>query len=321
MAESYKSAAVFGGANIDIKCFPTEEIVYTSSNPSRVILSSGGVGRNIAHNLALLGIDVDFVSAIGSDLIGDYLLNEIIEVGIRTSALLRTRNSSGVFVSVVSPNCISETAFSENAAIADFTPNAIAEASTLIKQSDLIVADTNLSGDSLLCLAEISAKYFKPMAIDGVSIGKCPRIAGVLNSAIDIFLIGMNQFELTALTGHEIRSDQDLAVAVSQLHDSRVQHVVVTLGGRGCYASINKHGKFVPSYDVAVVDRTGGGDAAVAATLWALGTGRDIFESARIGQMAASLTVSSSQTVSRELSRSKLMDLEKGDFAAPRKKS
>lgn len=38
------------------------------SNPGVVRMSLGGVGRNIAHNMALLGMDVRMVTVFGDDI-------------------------------------------------------------------------------------------------------------------------------------------------------------------------------------------------------------------------------------------------------------
>ena len=61
-------AAVVGGVNMDIGGQSDGPLVPGDSNPGRVRISLGGVGRNIAHNMALLGLDVRFLTAFGDDL-------------------------------------------------------------------------------------------------------------------------------------------------------------------------------------------------------------------------------------------------------------
>ena len=63
-------AVVVGGVNIDIGGQSFEPLVAADSNPGTVTMSLGGVGRNIAHNLALLGTDVRLLSACGEDVYG-----------------------------------------------------------------------------------------------------------------------------------------------------------------------------------------------------------------------------------------------------------
>ena len=59
---------------MDIWGRPTGALVKRDSNPGTVRMTPGGVGRNIAHNLRLLGMDVAFVTALGDDLFGRYLM-------------------------------------------------------------------------------------------------------------------------------------------------------------------------------------------------------------------------------------------------------
>ncbi|MEI8181049.1 PfkB family carbohydrate kinase, partial [Aestuariivirga sp.] len=58
---------VIGGANVDIKGRSRGSFVAGTSNPGEVTVSAGGVGRNIAENLARLGISVSLVTALGQD--------------------------------------------------------------------------------------------------------------------------------------------------------------------------------------------------------------------------------------------------------------
>ena len=60
-------AAVIGGLNADIWGRPSGPIILRDSNPGSVTLTPGGVGRNIAHDLRLLGVEVKFFTAFGGD--------------------------------------------------------------------------------------------------------------------------------------------------------------------------------------------------------------------------------------------------------------
>ena len=59
---------VVGGVNMDIGGISHAQLVSADSNPGRVRISLGGVGRNIAHNMALMGLDVRMVTVLGGDL-------------------------------------------------------------------------------------------------------------------------------------------------------------------------------------------------------------------------------------------------------------
>lgn len=48
---------MIGGVNMDIGGKSFASMIPGDSNPGTVTMSVGGVGRNIAHNISLLGMD------------------------------------------------------------------------------------------------------------------------------------------------------------------------------------------------------------------------------------------------------------------------
>ena len=76
---------VVGGANIDITASCGNSFIAADSNPGRVETSYGGVGRNIAHNLALMGAQVRFATVFGGDSQADGLVGDCRELGFDLS--------------------------------------------------------------------------------------------------------------------------------------------------------------------------------------------------------------------------------------------
>ena len=74
-------AAVIGGVNMDIGGRSSAPLVAEDSNPGKVRMSLGGVGRNIAHNMSLLGIDVRLLTAFGDDLYAQKIAASCGELG------------------------------------------------------------------------------------------------------------------------------------------------------------------------------------------------------------------------------------------------
>ena len=61
-----EAIAVIGSVNMDIGGYSDRPLTAGDSNPGRVRMSLGGVGCNIARNLALLGVKVRFLTALGA---------------------------------------------------------------------------------------------------------------------------------------------------------------------------------------------------------------------------------------------------------------
>ena len=82
MPECNARVAVVGGANMDIGGFPSARLVMGDSNPGKVRMTLGGVGRNIAENLSRLGLEVHLITALGNDTNGNAIINDCRAKGI-----------------------------------------------------------------------------------------------------------------------------------------------------------------------------------------------------------------------------------------------
>lgn len=82
-------AVVVGGVNVDIGGRSFAPLVEADSNPGTVSVSLGGVGRNIAHNMSLMGLDVRLMTAYGDDLHGQRVAASCSTLGIDLSHALR----------------------------------------------------------------------------------------------------------------------------------------------------------------------------------------------------------------------------------------
>ena len=79
---------VVGAVNLDICGRPEKKLIFRDSNPGAVTLTPGGVGRNIAHDLRLLGVEVKFLTAFGGDSHAQLLRNDCVELGMDLSCAL-----------------------------------------------------------------------------------------------------------------------------------------------------------------------------------------------------------------------------------------
>ena len=87
-------AVVCGGVNIDIGAHSFAPLRDRDSNPGRVELSLGGVGRNIAHNMRLLGVPTYLLTAVGGDSRASQVEESCKELGIDLSSLSATATAT-----------------------------------------------------------------------------------------------------------------------------------------------------------------------------------------------------------------------------------
>ena len=91
-----------GGAVVDRKYTLTSHAVAATSNPAVATTSWGGVARNVAENLARLGVPVSLVSRVGDDAAGADLLRHTAAAGVDVSGVL-VGGTTAEYVAVLDP--------------------------------------------------------------------------------------------------------------------------------------------------------------------------------------------------------------------------
>jgi pseudouridine kinase len=303
---------VVGGANMDFKATSLAPIVPATSNPGTTGLTPGGVGRNIAENIARLGGDVHLVSVVGHDALGDELLRHTALAGVDITHVCREDVPTGTYTAVLDRGGELVVAIADMAAADMITPAVVAEAVELIAGADLIVLDGNLAAETVLGVLALAARSGVRVMLDPVSVPKSQRLAAVVR---DLWCVTPNRAELSALTGLDTTADADVQKAIDALHDRGVETVWVRLGADGSVLSDKSglHHLSVPSVDV--VDVTGAGDAMLGAFCCALLRGKDAVAAARYGHAAAAVTIASADTVRGDLSDHMIRSLLEGEPA------
>jgi pseudouridine kinase len=269
-----------------------------SSNPGTAALTPGGVARNIAENLARLGVAASLISAIGRDRLGEQLMRETADAGVDVGGVMRAPGPTGLYAATLDAGGELIVAVAAMQVLERLTPGRLQRHRGRIASADLVVADSNLPAATLDWLLRVAAEDDVRLAIEAVSVPKGGKLRRLLRRQRPLFALFCNRDEARALTGRTAVGEVARA-----LHDRGVRHVCIGLGRRGMLVS-NADGSrtVVPAIPAAIVDVTGAGDAAMAGTLFGLLRGEPLATAARYGQAAAALTVSCGRTVAPRLS-------------------
>jgi pseudouridine kinase len=290
---------VIGGANVDIKGRSSGPYIAGTSNPGHVTHSAGGVGRNIAENLARLGISVSLVTALGEDANGALLRDACDAAGIDLSLACASAEPTGTYLAVLDDTGEMISAVSDMRAMDALSPELLETRTDSLRQADMLVADCNLPAPCLAWLADFSARQRVRLLIEPVSVAKSRKILSFTREA-PLFAITPNAQQLDTLAAGDL----------GRLHALGFANVVLHQGREGAVASDGRSAVAVQSVPVAAVaDVTGAGDAAVAGLVCGLLDGLSLPEAAHLGQCAASIKLSSTHSVAEGLSRDSLMRL------------
>lgn len=292
---------VVGGANMDLKARSTAPLVAGTSNPGSARMSPGGVGRNVAENLARLGTPVHLVAAVGADPIGDALLGETAAAGVGIERVRRLALPTGTYTAVLDSTGEMALAVADMAATDALGPDDVGSARELLAGAGLVVLDANLAPATLGAALDLATATGVRVVVDPVSVPKAERLAPLLDGR-PVHTVTPNVAELAALTGSPTRSTTEVLTAARTLLARGVVHVWVRLGPAGSVlVAEGAEPLALARVDGPVADVTGAGDAMLAAYCHVLLAGGSSAGAAAFGQAAAALTVAVPETVRHDL--------------------
>ncbi len=283
---------VIGAANVDVTASPLGRYVPCDSNPSRVEISFGGVGRNIAHNLCLMGEQVRLFTVFGDDNIALTLRDDCRRVGMTIDPILEVAGArSNYFICVNDHNGDMQAGAADMELMSHLTPEMVATHIASINASDVVVADCNVSETVLQYLVENCSA---PLYIDATSAAKAMKIKALLGINRHAPLaLKVNQSEAVALSG--IRGD--VGAMARWFLNQGVNRIYITLGSRGVFCSDGEQSVALPSQAVTVVNATGAGDAFMAGVVHAEQDGCNLHDACALGIRAATLALQSPSAV------------------------
>lgn len=290
--------AVVGGINIDICGQSFKPLIAEDSNPGRVSRSLGGVGRNIAHNLALMGVEVKMLTAYGDDDGGRQAEDSCAALGIDLShALCVPGGSTPCYLCLSGPDGDMALAINDMELCERVSPEYLSSVLDVINGARAVVFDTNIPGSSVRFLVE---NCTAPLFCDPVSVAKAGKL---LSLSGNIHTIKPNRREAELLTGIKIETPADAEAAAEALTGKGIKQAFISLGEHGTLAADANERLLLPNIPGAPVSMTGCGDAFLAAVVSAYLDGDGLRRSALKGLAAASIAMESPAAVNPAMSR------------------
>ncbi|MCR4658091.1 MAG: carbohydrate kinase family protein [Lachnospiraceae bacterium] len=289
----YGYITVFGAANIDIGGKPYKKLVARDSNPGQVRSAPGGVGRNIAHNLSLLGNQVKFISAFGDDAYAVLLLDSCKRAGIDTSeSCFCAQDSTSVYLFITEEDGNMELAVNDMDIYKKLTPSFVREKSEVLADSRLVVVDANLPEDTIEAVCKLSRC---PVIAESVSCSKAVKFKSVLPF---IHTITGNYLEAEVLSGIKIDPDDmdSLKTAADRLLKEGAERVVITLSARGAFFADKDAAKKLLPIPAQMVNGNGAGDALLSGLITGYALDMSFEDSMMLGMAVAGITLETDKT-------------------------
>jgi pseudouridine kinase len=311
----YRSAqpfvSVIGGLNIDLQGSSVNPLVFNDSNPGEIVMSAGGVGRNIAENISKLNINSKILSYVGNDALGDFVVNKSSLSGVDTSFIKKHSHlPTSQYLSVLDDNNDMLVSISDMRIIEEMTIQDIYKWNLTIEQSSAIVVDTNIP---IPVIEYLTDKYSNiPLFLDPVSFAKTSKILKLIGR---FHTVKPNRLETELISGVKITDNDSMLKAAKIIFDMGCKQIFITLGEDGVfYYDGENFGQYLHK-GVNMISANGAGDAFTAGVVYGFLKLNGIKETAEFASAAAVIALRSANTISDDLSEERVKLLLKEETA------
>lgn len=253
-----KPVISIGAALVDELFHAKQGIIKASTSNSDVTKTPGGVSRNIAHQLALLGVPVQLISVFGNDSDGEWLKQVSREAGVQLDASITKEGLSGKYTGILDADGSLYTAFLTNAAIHLITPEHLQNNIDLMKTASYLMADANISVEAIDWLLHFADEYGIPFIIEPVSVPPARKLRDI--SLKGLYLVTPNEDELPAMCSEKAFFTQQ---QVEEMLTRGVQNIWLHNGQHGSALYTMDKTITLPAPSIEVVDCTGAGDGSL----------------------------------------------------------
>ena len=278
---------VLGSINADhilnLESFPAPGETVTGNQYQ---VAFGGKGANQAVAAGRSGANIAFIACTGDDDTGERVRKQLASDNIDIAPVsVVAGESTGValiFVNAEGENVIGIHA-GANAAL---TTARVEAQRALISGAEALLMQLESPVESVLAAAKIAHENHTTVVLN-------PAPARVLSDELLalVDIITPNETEAEKLTGIRVENDDDAARAAKVLHEKGIGTVIITLGSRGVWASVNGEGRRVPGFRVKAIDTIAAGDTFNGALVTALLEGKVMDDAIRFAHAAAAIAV------------------------------
>lgn len=248
----------------------------------------GGKGANQAVAAARLGAKVAFVGKVGNDQFGQAMKDMMCQEGIDVSALsVASQIPTGVALIITVPSG-ENTIVIEPGANAQLTPEDVEQAEELFEDAGIVLMQLETPVTTLIKAAELAKQHGAYVVLNPAPAPVTP-LPDALLQHVDLLI--PNETEAAAISGTDVVTADDVPVAMERLHSMGIKNVIITLGSKGAYASVEGSIMKVEAVKVEAVDTTAAGDTFCGALCKALLQGRDLQGAMSYACKAAAISV------------------------------
>ena len=289
---------VVGAVFVDVKGFPEDNYIPTGRNAGRVEFVHGGVGRNVAEDIANVELRPRFVSLVDDNAEGEAVLKKLRNHKVNTDYVLSVPDGMGMWLAVFDNSGDLAGSISKRPDPSALVQLLEEKGDEIFADADSIVVEIDLDKEVVKQVFKYAEKYHKKVYAVVANMSIASQRRDFLQFT-DCFVCNVLEAGILFVTDFSQLSPEELCEELSQrVISARIPAVVVTMGSKGSvYADMQGNKGVCPAETVQVRDTTGAGDAFCAGVAVGLTYGKTMPEALEIGTRLAASVITVSENV------------------------
>lgn len=298
---------VLGASIVDIFGFCGRSYAQRDSIPGHIKISFGGVCRNIAENLARVGVNTQFISTLGDDENGKSILEHSRKLGYNMeNSLFLEGESTPTYLAILNHQGEMESAVVDMESLNKMDKAFVDGKHEVFENAEYTIVDS----DNPILLEYILKKYQgkSKFILDPVSAKKAKKIRHLVKY---FHTIKPNRFETEALCGFKIETNDDLKRAGRFFIEQGVKNVFISLDADGIYyiTSEGEEGALACCESINVKNVTGAGDSFVAGIGYGYMNNLNIKDTLKYSVAMSIITITHEETINPNMNHELVEDL------------
>lgn len=303
---------VIGAVFVDIKGYPDSLFIPTGRNAGRVEQTHGGVGRNVAEDIANCELRPTFVSLVDESGAGADVIRKLKNHKVNTDHVRVTRDGMGTWLAVFDNDGDVVASISKRPDLLPIADTLDRYGDEIFRDADSIIIEIDVDKEIVKRTFKLAKKYDKRVYAVVANMSIALERRDFLQS-IDCFVCNIQEAGILFADDYSDKTPQEMVDIIScNVSAARIPSMIVTMGGEGAvYASLSGDKGHCPARKVEVKDTTGAGDSFCAGAAIGLTYGKSLAEACDIGaRLAASVIVTSENVCPRFLPRELGLDID-----------
>ena len=303
---------VIGAVFVDIKGYPESSYIPAGRNVGRVEQIHGGVGRNVAEDVANCELRPTFVSLVDESGTGMDVIRKLKSHKVNTDYIRITRDGMGTWLAVFNNDGDVVASISKRPNLLPIVDTLDRYGDEIFRDADSIIIEIDIDKEIVKKTFKFAKKYNKRVYAVVANMSIALERRDFLQS-IDCFVCNIQEAGILFSDDYSGKTPAEMVnIIAEKVEAARIPGMIVTMGGEGAvYASMQGDKGFCPARKVEVKDTTGAGDSFCAGAAIGLTYGKSLGEACEIGaRLAASVIVTSENVCPRFLPKELGLDID-----------